>query len=245
MMHIFIRIKIIAALIAALFGTAITYLKIARHWLTTWGSTPAEHEMKLAGDDLIPGGVRATVNMTHATTIDALPDKIWPWLVQMGQDRAGFYSFERLERLLGFGIRNTYRIVYDWQDLKAGDFCMFHQYGIGMRIVEVGKNSHIVMLTDSHKRATLKPGQMELLPPESWDWHVAWNWSFNLIDLPGGKTRFLVRGLAVWDPINPVVDSILDFLVVVPSCIMQMQMCRELKQISEGTHPALCIGHPE
>lgn len=233
------KIKTLAALMASASGTVAGYLGFARPWLTTWGATPAEHTMSLAGDDLIPGGVHAPVNMTQAITIDAPPDKVWPWLAQIGQDRAGFMSYEKLERVFGFGIYNTYRIVPKWQHLAAGDFCRFHQSGVGMRVEAVEPHKHLVMVTDSKVRTRLKPGDIELLPLENWKWHVAWNWSFNLIALPGGKTRFLARGLAYWDPINPVVDFILDFLAGVPSCIMQMQMCRELKQLAEGTHPSL------
>ena len=233
------KVKTLATLLAAAGATAAGYHGFARTWLTTWGANPDEHTMPLAGDDLIPGGVHALVNMTQAITIDAPPEKVWPWLVQIGQDRAGFMSFEKLERLFGFGIYNTYRIVPQWQHLEAGDFCKFHQKGIGMRVVAVEPGKHLVMVTDSNQRPALKPGQIELMPPKNWKWHVAWNWSFNLIPLPSGKTRFLARGLAVWDPINPVVDFILDFMAGVPSCIMQMQMCRELKQLAEGTHPSL------
>lgn len=235
------KIKTLAPLLAATGTTAAAYKGFARTWLTTWGATPSEHAMPLAGDDLIPGSVQTPVNMTQAITIDAPPEMVWPWLVQIGQDRAGFMSFERLERLFGFGIYNTYRIVPEWQQLEAGGFCRFHKSGVGMRVVAVEPNKHLVMVTDSNVRTKLKPGDIELLPPESWKWkwHVAWNWSFNLIPLPGGQTRFLARGLAYWDPINPVVDFILDFLAGVPSCIMQMQMCKELKALAEGTHPAL------
>ncbi len=232
------KIKTLAVLFGASVATVAGYLGFARKWLTTWGATQDEHNMPLAGDDLIPGGVHAQVNMTQAVTIDAPPEKVWPWLIQIGQDRAGFMSFEKLERLLGFGIYNTYRIVPQWQ-LKAGDFCRFHKSGVGMRVVDVKPDKHLVMVTDSKVRMGLEPGQIELMPPASWKWHVAWNWCFNLIGLPNGKTRVLVRGLAVWDPINPVVDFILDFLAGVPSSIMQMQMLKELKQLAEGRHPSM------
>jgi hypothetical protein len=231
------KTKTLAVFLGASFCAVAGHLGFTRKWLTTWGAASDEHTRPLAGDDLIPGGVHARVNMTQAVTIDATPEKVWPWLAQIGQDRAGFMSFEKLERLLGFGIYNTYRIVPQWQ-LKAGDFCRFHKSGVGMRVVEAASNKHLVMVTDSKKRAELEPGQIELLPPVSWKWHLAWNWSFNLIALPDGKTRFLARGLAYWDPINPVVDFILDLMAGVPSSIMQMQMLRELKQLSEGTHPS-------
>jgi hypothetical protein len=232
------KIKTLAVILGGSACTVALYLGFARKWLTTWGATRDEHTIPLAGDDLVPGGVHARMNMTQAVTMDAPPEKVWPWLAQIGQDRAGFMSFEKLERLLGFGIYNTYRIVPQWQ-LKTGDFCRFHKSGVGMRVVAIETNKHLVMVTDSKKRAVLEPEQIELLPPVRWKWHVAWNWSFNLIVLPDGKTRFLARGLAYWDPINPVADFILDFLAGVPSSIMQKQMLRELKALAEGTHPSM------
>ena len=230
--------KTLVSMLALAGGAAALYRGFFRTWLTTWGATQSEHTMPLAGDGLVPGGVHTKTNMTQAITIDASPEKVWPWLIQIGQDRSGFMSFERLERLLGFGIYNTYRIVPEWR-LKSGDFCKFHKSGVGMRVVDVEEGRHLVMLTDSAERIRLKDGQIELMPPASWRWRVAWNWSFNLILLPEGKTRFVVRGLAYWDPVNPVADFILDFLAGAPSCIMQMQMLKELKELAEGTHPSL------
>ncbi|KUG57330.1 hypothetical protein AVL61_14495 [Kocuria rosea subsp. polaris] len=53
-------------------------------------------------------------------TVDAPPERIWPWLAQLGQGRGGLYSFERLENLIGCRMRNTDRILPEHQDLSAG-----------------------------------------------------------------------------------------------------------------------------
>ena len=58
---------------------------------------------------------------TRAITIDAPPEAVWPWLVQMGQGRGGFYSYDWLENLFGLGIHNADRIEPDWQELAVGD----------------------------------------------------------------------------------------------------------------------------
>jgi hypothetical protein len=63
----------------------------------------------------------ATMVTTRAITIDAPPDAVWPWLVQMGQDRAGFYSYDWLENLFGLHIHNADRVVPGWQHLSVGD----------------------------------------------------------------------------------------------------------------------------
>jgi hypothetical protein len=89
----------------------------ARPWMDRWGSTAAERALPLAGDELVPDAEQ----QTHAITVDASPEAVWPWLVQMGQGRAGFYSHDRLERLVGADIRNAEEIHPEWQQLAVGD----------------------------------------------------------------------------------------------------------------------------
>ncbi len=89
-----------------------------RPWMADWGSTAAERQMALPGDDLNPD---STGQSTLALTINAPPNAIWPWLVQVGQDRAGFYSYTWLENLLGSDIHNADEIHPEWQHLAVGD----------------------------------------------------------------------------------------------------------------------------
>jgi hypothetical protein len=89
----------------------------ARPWMNRWGSTAEERALSLAADELVPDGEQ----QTHAITIEAPPEAVWPWLVQMGQARAGFYSHDRLERLVGAAIRNADEIHPEWQHLAVGD----------------------------------------------------------------------------------------------------------------------------
>ena len=89
----------------------------ARPWMDGWGSVPEERALHLPGDDLVPDAEQ----QTHAITIDAPPDAVWPWLVQMGQGRAGFYSHDRLERLFGAAITNADEIHPEWEQLGVGD----------------------------------------------------------------------------------------------------------------------------
>ena len=70
---------------------------------------------RIPGADLVPGGERAA---TMAVTIDAPPDQVWPWLVQLGWDRAGWYSWDRLDNA-GRPVRT--RVHPEWQDLAVGD----------------------------------------------------------------------------------------------------------------------------
>jgi hypothetical protein len=88
-------------------------------WMTTWGASAEEARMPLPGDELVPS---PTFQSTRAVTIMAPPQRIWPWLVQIGQDRGGFYSYDWLENLVGANIHNADQIVPEWQHRVRGDF---------------------------------------------------------------------------------------------------------------------------
>lgn len=108
------------------FGIAASALVLAwlsgaillRPWHTTWGTSPLERSAPLPGDELVPD---ARYVMDHAVEIQAPPEAVWPWLVQIGQDRAGFYSHDWLERLIGDDVRSADRIHPEWQALEVGD----------------------------------------------------------------------------------------------------------------------------
>jgi hypothetical protein len=97
---------------------AAAYAFAIRPWLLAWGSTAEERTRPLPGDDVTPDAKYVT---TRAATIRAPAHAIWPWLVQMGQDRAGFYTHNWVERVLQSGIPDTSVIRPEWQDLEVGD----------------------------------------------------------------------------------------------------------------------------
>ena len=82
------------------------------------GRPRGDDSLPLPGDDLVPG---ATIIETHQIDINAPAAAVWPWLVQLGYERGGFYGFDLLERLAGVGITNAWRIEPRWQDLAVGD----------------------------------------------------------------------------------------------------------------------------
>jgi len=73
---------------------AIAYGGLIRPRLLRLGASAGERAAAYPGDDLIPGGRRGSI---MATTLPAPPTEVWPWLAQMGADKAGFYSFDRLD----------------------------------------------------------------------------------------------------------------------------------------------------
>lgn len=91
-------------------AVAIALLYSARRFYRNWGTTKEECQMQIPGDRLIRQPADVT---TEGIWIDAPPSAVWPWLVQMGWDRAGFYAFP--------GLENADRIYPEWQQLTAGD----------------------------------------------------------------------------------------------------------------------------
>jgi len=106
-------------MVVVIFALAVLYWFPVRHWMARWGTTPSDLTRVMAGDRLI--GV-ATYSGTLAITINARPEHIWPWLLQMGYRRGGLYSYDWLDRLFGYLDRpSATQILPEFQQLAAGD----------------------------------------------------------------------------------------------------------------------------
>lgn len=115
---------------------------LTRRMTQTWGTAAHEAFQPLPGDELVPD---ADVVATRAVGIDASASAVWPWLVQLGYGRGGFYSFDRLERLAGLDIRSADRIEPAWQTLAVGDRVDLAD-GFGLRVAALEPGRHLVLL---------------------------------------------------------------------------------------------------
>lgn len=196
--------------------------------LGTWGATELETSMPLPGDELIPDpdGIQ-----TMAVTVSAPAEQVWPWLMQMGVDRAGLYSYTWVENgLLHLGVTNADRINPEWQDLTVGDIIAFTPEGYpggrnGPRVVELESSRHLVL--DSSPGA--QPGT------------VTGTWQFVLHDAGGGCTRLLLRTRT--GPGRPAGLRIMDFLLRPGYLVMDRAMLLGIKHRAESqpleTHPSM------
>lgn len=91
------------------------YLLVVRPRMLRWGATEEEVREAYPGAELIPGGTRSA---TMAVTIEAPPERVWPWLVQMGYGRGGWYSWDHLDN---WGHSSVDRLHPEWQEIKVGD----------------------------------------------------------------------------------------------------------------------------
>lgn len=147
------------------------YDAMVRPWLLDWGSTDHERRLPLPGDDLVAD---VMVRHTRAVTIDAPPELVWPWLVQIGDRRAGFYSYDWLERATRTvhyveDRHSATRIHPELQHVCVGDRIALGSAGTRLRVdmpVTVVKPNHALVLG---------------------------TWAFVLVRVLGGGTRLLVR----------------------------------------------------
>ena len=114
--NLFKRIVAALVLIALIMGS---YMLWARPYQLNWGATDQELIQAMPGDYLDP---EPEFFATRAITIAGTPEEIWPWLLQMGYGRAGYYGYDILENIGSpYGIRSADRILPEFQQFKAGD----------------------------------------------------------------------------------------------------------------------------
>jgi hypothetical protein len=159
-------------------------------WMDRWGATDQEISAVYAGDELVP---QPASFVNHAVTINAKPEQIYPWIVQLGAGKGGMYSYSWFEtNMLRCELINADRIHEEWQDLKVGDL-------VKMCPTDFGPPPYIV--------AQLKPNQAIVMGhQENGKWVDLWQ--FVLTPQSDGTTRLILRTrtMAVggfWDVIHP------------------------------------------
>jgi hypothetical protein len=155
-----------------------------RPWYLHWGATGAELEGAQPGDDLSPN-VRTVA--THAITIQAPPLQVWPWIVQTGENRAGFYSYTWLENLVLADMHNADRIVPEWQTRQVGDTVWLARKdryrGAGRTLVAVYEPAHaMVLVSPRDYEKLLRQG-----PP------ITGTWTFILEPQGENASRLIMR----------------------------------------------------
>ena len=169
-----------------------TYVAWIRPWHLTLGCTADEACRPLAGDELLRS---ASLQSTQAITIRAPATKIWPWLVQMGQGRGGFYSYDWLEQLFGCAITNVGEIVPSLQTLQVGDGISLHPASPPLRVVEIQPERVIVLAGGPE----IQPGM-----PRDRSWYrlhtyQGYTWQFALEEQPDATTRLITRIRVAWN----------------------------------------------
>lgn len=185
-----------------------------------WGATDHEVRGPMAGDDIVPHAKGQTI---HAITIDAAAEDVWPWLMQMGYHRAGWYTYPWVDRYL-WHIENpsAARVIPELQGLSVGDVVPDGEPGTAFYRVAVLDAPHALVLhSTSHVPQPLR-GRMA----------VDWTWAYELRQVDTTTTRLVLRVRATFDPWW--VRLIYDGMIVPSDFPMARSMLRGIARRVEG-----------
>lgn len=206
--------QIRAAFIAFATATGVAsavYVLFVGPWQRRWGATDEEVKRPMPGDEEVPEPMCAS---TRAVTIESKPEDIWPWIVQIGTGKAGWYSYEWIERAMGLDVTNADRVIPEFQNLKVGDQVpLAPDFGIPVKVIEANR----LLLLVGHDPTNI--GDTSL--------------AFALYPIDEQRTRLISRHRARW-PKN--LTGYITLAVIDPgSFIMMRKMLLGIKQRAEQT----------
>lgn len=205
-------------------GVGLTYALAIRPWLLTWGASAEEAGAALPGDEIVP---EPRTISTRAIAIMADPEDVWPWLAQMGQGRAGMYSYDWLENLLGCDIHNVDRVVPELQRIEVGD-----PVRLGPEGGKVDTTLEVAIAESNRALVLRAPGT----PQEAFAAGMGFpSWAFVIEPVGPGNVRLIARWRCDFEPrlsgyltwkhgVEPV------------HFVMERKMLKRIKQLAERLH---------
>jgi len=181
------KIALAAVTLEAL-GAAYYFALLPR--LRRWGASADEVARAFPGDDLVADPLYVT---TRAITIAAPAADVFPWLVQIGQNRGGFYTYDALENLMKLDVHSADTINPEWQDLTVGE-----DY---VTLDPDGSMKMTVAVLDPPRAFVIRsgaPGEPPQEPGSFFRGELAWLWGFYLEPLDERTTRLIIRCRATW-----------------------------------------------
>ena len=203
-------------MIPTLFGvltSLLLYCFPIRRWMNDWGATSSDVARVMAGDSLLAD---QTYSGTTAVIVNARPEHIWPWLVQIGYQRGGLYSYDWLDRLFGYLDRpSATRLLPEFQHLAVGDH------------IPLGRGP-------SWPVAVVEPNRALVLDMRNLG-GLDWVWQFGLYQVDETRTQLVsrsrVRARAVW-------ARLLTHAIEPAGFLMTRRMLLGLKQRAEALRAA-------
>lgn len=193
-------------LATALLAGPLAYRLLLRSRQLRWGASEAEARAAMPGDELI---AEPTLVSTRAVTVGAPPATVWPWLVQIGQGRGGFYSYDWIENLIGLDIHSAERILAEHQRLEPGDRVALAPDGSGLDVERIEPERLLVLR---------EPGG-------------GWTWAF-LLEPAAGGTRLIARNR--WTTAGAPLSFRLYMALIDPAAfVMERRMLLGIRQRAE------------
>lgn len=210
---------------AVLAGVGLAAALAARSAARNAGATCAERRAPLPGDEVVPD---ARGSSTMATTIEAPPEAVWPWLVQMGYGRAGWYSYDRLDN---GGVPSAEEIRPEWQELAVGDrLPSTPDASAWFEVVELEPERALVL------RAPIDLRSRRAFEGERPRFFSQGSWAF-VLGRDGDRTRLVVRSRGVTRP--RLVGLVADALFWTPAhAVMQRRQLRNLARLASAHYNA-------
>jgi hypothetical protein len=193
-----------------------------------WGANDAELKRSLPGDELLS---KPKWMWTHAITIDAPVDRGWPWLVQIGQGRGGFYSYEFLENLVGCDIHNADRIIPELQNLKVGDGILLHPKAPPLPVALIEPLRELVLHAKDYSPAeeSREPAKVKT------ENNFSTLWGFYLDKIDDNTTRLIIRWKVDYNPTLKNRASYGPLIIGPIGFIMDRKMLLGIKMRAEST----------
>ncbi len=212
-----LRRRVAESLVVLLVAAAVS----ATGWLTLRpalldvGSTASERAAAMPADDTVPAP--RTV-MTRSVTLSAPPERVWPWLVQMGVGKGGFYGYDWLENLGPAGllddIVNADRIHPEWQGLGVGDHVAPMPGSTDWTVTRL-EPARLLVITDDHD----------------------WTWALMLRPVGVDRTRLVTR--MRWAPAAAVAGDVGGLVFDLGDLVIQARALHGLEQRTAGTLPGM------
>ena len=178
--------KKVVAFFVVMFSVITSVAVVLKQWVKVWTANDEECQQSLAGDDIIEN---PNIQMTNAVTIKAKPEYVWQWLVQMGGERAGWYSYDTLDN---DGVHSAEEVLPEYQDLQVGDVvkAMPNTDG-GFEVAKVEKPLELVYTTFTPLEFEQVEDSDDTKPAKHYFWRTTW--AFVLNETEDNDTRLLVR----------------------------------------------------
>lgn len=196
---------------------------IFRPILLDWGAPEPVRELALTGDVFTQGS-----SHTRAVLVEATPAELWAWLIQVGQERGGFYSYQWLENLAQADIKNVYEINVEFQRLRRpGDTVWLankhHYNGKGYQIVAELTPLRSLVMVSGDDYARIQKGQ-----------RATGSWAIYIYPESESKTWLIARSS---DGEIGRGKKLLKYVAYeVPHYIMERKMLVTIKKLAERRH---------